>query len=136
MGSAIRPENYSVDIEGFRTSAAIALRRWAQKHSIQARRLLAKEFGLSPQTIDDWLHGRNPVPTQYLIQLPSKLGFAFTAELFDALMENGERETLQRILHRYLHLIQEERTHGTRADHCNCRADHLRGVAVPKTVEV
>lgn len=136
MGVHERSEKFSVDIEGFRTSAATALRRWAQKRSIAARRLLAREFNLSPQTIDDWLHGRNPIPTEYLIQLPSKLGFAFTAELFDALMENNERETLQRILHRYLQLIQEEHPHGNAPVDCHHRFDCLRGIAVPSMAEV
>lgn len=125
-----------LDMTPIRISAAVALRRWANKKSVIARRLLANDLGLSPDTVSQWLSGERLIPTAHLVRLPELLGFDFTSELFDALMENGERKTLARILHRYLHLIQEEHPHGNRADHCNCRTDHMRGVAVPKTVEV
>lgn len=146
MSSAEDPANIPVDnsaIDPMRRHYGLALNRWAYKNHISARRKLEgrlfsqKGEPLSIRTIDDIIQGKLVISTDNAMRLPDILGFAFTQELFDVLIEAGEDAALKRIVHRFLTDLNREFHHDgeRRAVACDYPSHDLRGRPFPPCAE-
>lgn len=117
-------QNNRLDIDAIRTAAVIALRRWAQKNAVIARRRLSKDLHLEPDTISKWLSGERLMPAKYIPELPKHLGTSYTEELHKALLECGQGYLVILHLHHSLQRTGDRHERGPSMA-CNCNSNRV-----------